>query len=338
MALRIGINGYGRIGRNILRAVYEANRTGEVQIVAVNDLGSPETNAHLTQYDSVHGKFPFSVNVDDGDMLIGDDRVKVLAERDPSKLPWGDLGVDVVLECTGFFASREKAALHLKGGARKVLISAPAKDAVDLTVVYGVNHQLLDPAKHHIVSNGSCTTNCLAPLAKTLNDLAGIEAGTMNTIHSMTNDQRIIDVYHEDLRRARAAGMSMIPTSTGAAKAIGLVLPELAGKLDGFAIRVPTQNVSLVDLTCIVNKEVSIDEIHAAMKAASQGALKGVYGYNDKPLVSIDFNHNPHSSTYEASLTKVKGKLVKVCSWYDNEWGFSNRMVDTALAMMGQAR
>ena len=338
MALRIGINGYGRIGRNILRAVYEANRTGEVQIVAVNDLGSPETNAHLTQYDSVHGRFPFPVNVDDGDMLIGDDRVKVLAERDPSRLPWGDLGVDVVLECTGFFASREKAALHLKGGAKKVLISAPAKDPVDLTVVYGVNHQLLDPAKHHIVSNGSCTTNCLAPLAKTLNDLAGIEAGTMNTIHSMTNDQRIIDVYHEDLRRARAAGMSMIPTSTGAAKAIGLVLPELAGKLDGFAIRVPTQNVSLVDLTCIVNKEVSVDEIHAAMKAASQGALKGVYGYNDKPLVSIDFNHNPHSSTYESSLTKVKGKLVKVCSWYDNEWGFSNRMVDTALAMMGQAR
>ncbi len=338
MALRIGINGYGRIGRNILRAVYEADRTAEVQIVAVNDLGSPETNAHLTQYDSVHGRFPFPVNVDDGDMLIGDDRVKVLAERDPSKLPWGDLGVDVVLECTGFFASREKAALHLKGGAKKVLISAPAKDAVDLTVVYGVNHQLLDPAKHHIVSNGSCTTNCLAPLAKTLNDLAGIEAGTMNTIHSMTNDQRIIDVYHEDLRRARAAGMSMIPTSTGAAKAIGLVLPELAGKLDGFAIRVPTHNVSLVDLTCIVNKEVSIDEIHAAMKAASQGALKGVYGYNDKPLVSIDFNHNPHSSTYESSLTKVKGKLVKVCSWYDNEWGFSNRMVDTALAMMGQAR
>ena len=338
MALRIGINGYGRIGRNILRAVYEANRTDKVQIVAVNDLGSPETNAHLTQYDSVHGKFPFPVNVDDGDMLIGDDRVKVLAERDPSKLPWGDLGVDVVLECTGFFASREKAALHLKGGAKKVLISAPAKDAVDLTVVYGVNHQLLDPAKHHIVSNGSCTTNCLAPLAKTLNDLAGIEGGTMNTIHSMTNDQRIIDVYHEDLRRARAAGMSMIPTSTGAAKAIGLVLPELAGKLDGFAIRVPTQNVSLVDLTCIVNKEVSVDEIHAAMKAASQGALKGVYGYNDKPLVSIDFNHNPHSSTYESSLTKVKGKLVKVCSWYDNEWGFSNRMVDTALAMMGQAR
>ncbi|MHB0872993.1 MAG: type I glyceraldehyde-3-phosphate dehydrogenase [Acidithiobacillus ferrooxidans] len=338
MALRIGINGYGRIGRNILRAVYEANRTDEVQIVAVNDLGSPETNAHLTQYDSVHGRFPFPVNVDDGDMLIGDDRVKVLAERDPSKLPWGDLGVDVVLECTGFFASREKAALHLKGGAKKVLISAPAKDAVDLTVVYGVNHQLLDPAKHHIVSNGSCTTNCLAPLAKTLNDLAGIEAGTMNTIHSMTNDQRIIDVYHEDLRRARAAGMSMIPTSTGAAKAIGLVLPELAGKLDGFAIRVPTHNVSLVDLTCIVNKEVSVDEIHAAMKAASQGALKGVYGYNDKPLVSIDFNHNPHSSTYESSLTKVKGKLVKVCSWYDNEWGFSNRMVDTALAMMGQAR
>ena len=338
MVLRIGINGYGRIGRNILRAVYEANRTDQIQVVAINDLGSPETNAHLTQYDSVHGKFPVPVSVDGGDMLVGDDRVKVLAERDPSKLPWGDLGVDVVLECTGFFASREKAALHLKGGAKKVLISAPAKDAVDLTVVYGVNHQLLDPAKHQIVSNGSCTTNCLAPLAKILNDLAGIEGGTMNTIHSMTNDQRIIDVYHEDLRRARAAGMSMIPTSTGAAKAIGLVLPELAGKLDGFAIRVPTQNVSIVDLTCIVNKEVSVDEIHAAMKAASQGALKGVYGYNDKPLVSIDFNHNPHSSTYESSLTKVKGKLVKVCSWYDNEWGFSNRMVDTALAMMGQTR
>jgi glyceraldehyde 3-phosphate dehydrogenase len=338
MTLRIGINGYGRIGRNILRAVYESGRTRQVQIVAVNDLGSPETNAHLTQYDSVHGRFNAQVSVDGDAMLVNEDRIKVLAERDPAKLPWGDLGVDVVLECTGFFTTREKAALHLQGGAKKVLISAPAKDAVDMTVVYGVNHQLLDPAKHSIVSNGSCTTNCLAPLAKTLNDFAGIEGGTMNTIHSMTNDQRIIDVYHSDLRRARAAGMSMIPTSTGAAKAIGLVLPELEGKLDGFAIRVPTHNVSIVDLTCLVSKEVSVAELHAAMKAACEGPLKGVFAYNDKPLVSIDFNHDPHSSTYEASLTKVKGKLVKVCSWYDNEWGFSNRMVDTALAMMGLPR
>ncbi len=338
MTLRIGINGYGRIGRNILRAVYESGRTQQVQIVAVNDLGSPETNAHLTQYDSVHGRFNAQVSVDGDAMLVNEDRIKVLAERDPAKLPWGDLGVDVVLECTGFFTTREKAALHLQGGAKKVLISAPAKDAVDMTVVYGVNHQLLDPAKHSIVSNGSCTTNCLAPLAKTLNDFAGIEGGTMNTIHSMTNDQRIIDVYHSDLRRARAAGMSMIPTSTGAAKAIGLVLPELEGKLDGFAIRVPTHNVSIVDLTCLVSKEVSVAELHAAMKAACEGHLKGVFAYNDKPLVSIDFNHDPHSSTYEASLTKVKGKLVKVCSWYDNEWGFSNRMVDTALAMMGLPR
>ncbi|WP_437558156.1 type I glyceraldehyde-3-phosphate dehydrogenase [Acidithiobacillus sulfuriphilus] len=338
MTLRIGINGYGRIGRNILRAVYESGRTQQVQIVAVNDLGSPETNAHLTQYDSVHGRFNAQVAVDGDAMLVNEDRIKVLAERDPAKLPWGDLGVDVVLECTGFFTTREKAALHLQGGAKKVLISAPAKDAVDMTVVYGVNHQLLDPAKHSIVSNGSCTTNCLAPLAKTLNDFAGIEGGTMNTIHSMTNDQRIIDVYHSDLRRARAAGMSMIPTSTGAAKAIGLVLPELEGKLDGFAIRVPTHNVSIVDLTCLVSKEVSVAELHAAMKAACEGHLKGVFAYNDKPLVSIDFNHDPHSSTYEASLTKVKGKLVKVCSWYDNEWGFSNRMVDTALAMMGLPR
>lgn len=325
MALRIGINGYGRIGRNILRAVYEAERQNEIQIVAINDLGSPETNAHLTQYDSVHGRFPFPVSVEGQEMLVGKDRVRVLAERDPSKLPWGDLGVDVVLECTGIFTTREKASLHIQGGAKKVLISAPAKDPVDLTVVYGVNHHLLDPAKHQIVSNGSCTTNCLAPLAKTLNDLTPIVGGTMNTIHSMTNDQRIIDVYHSDLRRARAASMSMIPTSTGAAKAIGLVLPELEGKLDGFAIRVPTTNVSIVDLTCLVEREVSVADIHAAMKAASEGALKGVFAYNDKPLVSIDFNHSPASSTYESSLTKVKGKLVKVCSWYDNEWGFSNR-------------
>ncbi len=306
MALRIGINGYGRIGRNILRAVYEAERQNEIQIVAINDLGSPETNAHLTQYDSVHGRFPFPVSVEGQEMLVGKDRVRVLAERDPSKLPWGDLGVDVVLECTGIFTTREKASLHIQGGAKKVLISAPAKDPVDLTVVYGVNHHLLDPAKHQIVSNGSCTTNCLAPLAKTLNDLTPIVGGTMNTIHSMTNDQRIIDVYHSDLRRARAASMSMIPTSTGAAKAIGLVLPELEGKLDGFAIRVPTTNVSIVDLTCLVEREVSVADIHAAMKAASEGALKGVFAYNDKPLVSIDFNHSPASSTYESSSPRSR--------------------------------
>ncbi|MGC9199776.1 MAG: type I glyceraldehyde-3-phosphate dehydrogenase [Acidobacteriaceae bacterium] len=335
MTLRIGINGYGRIGRMILRAVYEGQRNQDVQIVAVNDLGSPETNAHLTQYDSVHGRFPFTVHADANQIWIGDDSVKVLTERDPAKLPWGDLGVDLVIESTGLFTTRDKAALHLQGGAKKVLISAPAKDPVDLTVVYGVNHHLLDPNKHTIVSNGSCTTNCLAPLAKTLHDFADIEYGTMNTVHAMTNDQRIIDVYHKDLRRARAAGMSMIPTTTGSAKAIGLVIPELNGKLDGFAIRVPVHNVSIVDLTCIVNKTVSEEEIHQVMEAQANGPLKGVMAVNKEPLVSIDFNHNPHSCTYEQSLTKVKGNLVKVCGWYDNEWGFSNRMIDTALTMMG---
>ncbi|MCE5388632.1 MAG: type I glyceraldehyde-3-phosphate dehydrogenase [Acidithiobacillus sp.] len=335
MTLRIGINGYGRIGRMILRAVYEGQRNQDIQIVAVNDLGSPETNAHLTQYDSVHGRFPFSVHADDQQLWIGQDSVKVLAERDPAKLPWGELGVDLVIESTGLFTTRDKAALHLQGGAKKVLISAPAKDPVDLTVVYGVNHHLLDPTKHFIVSNGSCTTNCLAPLAKVLHDFAGIEQGTMNTVHAMTNDQRITDVYHKDLHRARAAGMSMIPTTTGSAKAIGLVIPELNGKLDGFAIRVPVHNVSIVDLTCMVSKEVTEEEIHAVMKAQAEGPLKGIMAINEKPLVSIDFNHNPHSCTYEKSLTKVKGKLVKVCGWYDNEWGFSNRMIDTALAMMG---
>lgn len=338
MTLRIGINGYGRIGRMILRAIYEGNRTDKIQIVAVNDLGNSETNAHLTQYDSVHGRFSFPVSVDGDAIRIGDDRIKVLAERDPAKLPWGDLGVDLVIESTGFFVTRAKAALHLQGGAKKVLISAPAKDPVDLTVVYGVNHQLLDPDKHVIVSNGSCTTNCLAPLAKTLHDFAGIEQGTMNTIHAMTNDQRIIDVYHKDLRRARAAGMSMIPTTTGSAKAIGLVIPELNGKLDGFAIRVPTHNVSIVDLTCLVQKSVTSENIHQIMKSVSEGPLKGVMAFNDKPLVSIDFNHDSHSCTYEKSLTKVKGQLVKVCGWYDNEWGFSNRMVDVSLAMMGLNR
>lgn len=338
MTLRIGINGYGRIGRMILRAIYESQRTEEIQIVAVNDLGDPATNAHLTQYDSVHGRFPFPVSIDGDSISIGKDHVKVLAERDPAKLPWGDLGVDLVIESTGFFATRDKAALHLQGGAKKVLISAPAKDPVDLTVVYGVNHHLLDPDKHVIVSNGSCTTNCLAPLAKTLHDFAGIEQGTMNTIHAMTNDQRITDVFHKDLHRARAAGMSMIPTTTGSAKAIGLVIPELDGKLDGFAIRVPTHNVSIVDLTCLVSKEVTVDDVHQVMQSVSEGPLKGILAVNDKPLVSIDFNHDPHSSTYEKSLTKVKGKLVKICGWYDNEWGFSNRMVDVSLAMMGLNR
>ncbi|MDD3760479.1 MAG: type I glyceraldehyde-3-phosphate dehydrogenase [Acidithiobacillus sp.] len=338
MTLRVGINGFGRIGRMIMRAIYESQRTDQIQVVAVNDLGSPETNAHLLQYDSVHGRFPFAVHADGDKIWIDKDSIQVLAERDPSKLPWGTLGVDLVIESTGLFTTREKAALHLQGGAKKVLISAPAKDPVDLTVVYGVNHHLLDPDKHVIVSNGSCTTNCLAPLAKTLHDFANIEHGTMNTVHAMTNDQRITDVYHKDLHRARAAGMSMIPTTTGSAKAIGLVIPELNGKLDGFAIRVPVHNVSIVDLTCVVSKTVTEDDIHQVMKAQAEGPLKGVMAVNSNPLVSIDFNHDPHSCTYEQSLTKVKGNLVKVCGWYDNEWGFSNRMVDTSLAMMGLAR
>ncbi len=334
MAVKIGINGYGRIGRNVLRALYEAGRTSELQIVALNDLGDAETNAHLTRFDTAHGKFPGEVKVDGGDLVVNGDRIKVLAERDPGKLPWGDLGVDVVLECTGLFNNRDAASKHLAAGARKVLISAPAGKDVDATIVYGVNHDSLK-ASDQIVSNASCTTNCLAPLVKPLHEEIGVVHGLMTTIHAYTNDQVLTDVFHKDLRRARSATMSMIPTKTGAAAAVGLVLPELAGKLDGFSVRVPTINVSLVDLTFAAARETSVDEINAVLREASQGELAGVLGYNDGPLVSIDFNHDPASSTYDATMTRViDGTLVKVCSWYDNEWGFSNRMLDTTLALI----
>jgi glyceraldehyde 3-phosphate dehydrogenase len=332
MAIKVGINGYGRIGRNTLRALYESQRTGEIQIVAINDLGNANTNAHLTRYDTAHGKFNGTVAVDGDSMVVNGDRIKVLSERDPAKLPWGQLGVDVVFECTGIFTSKAKASAHLAGGAKKVLISAPGGNDVDGTVVYGVNHNTLTSAMT-VVSNASCTTNCLAPLAKVLNDAIGIESGLMTTIHAYTNDQVLTDVYHEDLRRARSATMSMIPTKTGAAAAVGLVLPELKGKLDGFAMRVPTINVSVVDLTFKPKRNTTVEEINSLVKAAANGALKGVLAYTEAPLVSVDYNHDPASSTYDATLTKIiDGNLVKVCSWYDNEWGFSNRMLDTALA------
>ncbi|MBC7162915.1 type I glyceraldehyde-3-phosphate dehydrogenase [Immundisolibacter sp.] len=332
MAIKVAINGYGRIGRNVLRALYESGRTGEVQIVAVNDLGDANILAHLTRYDTAHGKFPGTVEVTDGAMIVNGDRIRVTSERDPAKLPWGELGVDVVLECTGFFTSKDKASAHLKAGARKVLISAPGKE-VDATVVYGVNHQVLK-AGDTVVSNASCTTNCLAPLAKVMHEKFGLLQGLMTTVHAYTNDQVLTDVYHEDVRRARSATQSMIPTKTGAAAAVGLVLPELKGKLDGFAIRVPTINVSIVDLTFTAGRATSVDQINAAVREAANGPLKGILAYTDEPLVSVDFNHNPASSTYDATLTKViDGTLVKVCSWYDNEWGFSNRMLDTALVL-----
>jgi len=332
MAIKVGINGYGRIGRNILRALYESKRNGEVQIVALNDLGDAKTNAHLTRYDTAHGKFPGEVKVDGDSLVVNGDRIKVLAERDPAKLPWGDLGVEYVLECTGLFTSKAKAGAHLKGGAKKVMISAPGGDDVDATVVYGVNHNVLK-SSHTVVSNASCTTNCLAPVAKVLHDKVGISAGIMTTIHSYTNDQVLTDVYHSDLRRARSATMSQIPTKTGAAAAVGLVLPELKGKLDGFAVRVPTINVSLVDLTFTAKRATSVEEVNKIMQEAAQGYLKNILAYNDGPLVSVDFNHDPHSSTFDATLTKViDGTLVKVCSWYDNEWGFSNRMIDSVVA------
>ena len=334
MAVKIAINGYGRIGRNVLKALYESNRTDELQIVAINDLGDSKSNAYLTKYDSAHGTFPFEVEANDDSLTVDGDEIKVFAQRDPEQLPWGDLGVDVVMECTGFFAKRELASKHLKAGAKKVVISAPAGTDIDATIVYGVNHQSLS-SEHEIISNASCTTNCLAPLVKPLHETIGVESGIMNTIHSYTNDQVLTDVYHSDLRRARSATQSMIPTKTGAAAAVGLVLPELAGKLDGFSVRVPTINVSLVDLSFIASRPTSIDEINSVIKEASSGALKGVLDYSDGPLVSIDFNHNPASSTYDATLTKVQeGTLVKVCSWYDNEWGFSNRMLDTTLALI----
>ena len=334
MAVKIAINGYGRIGRNVLKALYESNRTDELQIVAINDLGDSKSNAYLTKYDSAHGTFPFEVEAKEDSLIVDGDEIKVFAQRDPEQLPWGDLGVDVVMECTGFFAKRELASKHLKAGAKKVVISAPAGTDIDATIVYGVNHQTLS-SDHEIVSNASCTTNCLAPLVKPLHESIGVESGIMNTIHSYTNDQVLTDVYHSDLRRARSATQSMIPTKTGAAAAVGLVLPELAGKLDGFSVRVPTINVSLVDLSFIASRPTSVDEMNSVIKEASSGPLKGVLDYSDGPLVSIDFNHNPASSTYDATLTKVQeGTLVKVCSWYDNEWGFSNRMLDTTLALI----
>ncbi|WP_297927448.1 type I glyceraldehyde-3-phosphate dehydrogenase [Metallibacterium sp.] len=334
MPIKVAINGYGRIGRNILRALYEANRTDAIRIVAINDLGDAETNAHLTQYDTAHGRFPHEVSVDGGDLVVKGDRIKVCAERDPTKLPWGALGVDVVLECTGLFTSKAKAGAHLAAGAKKVIISAPGDKDVDGTFVMGVNHDQLK-AGHQVISNASCTTNCLAPLAKVLHTRIGIVHGLMTTIHSYTNDQVLTDVYHKDLRRARSATMSQIPTKTGAAAAVGLVLPELNGKLDGFAMRVPTINVSVVDLTFVAARATSKDEIDTAIREASAGALKGILGINSKPLVSVDFNHNPLSSIYDTTQTRVMGgTLVKVLSWYDNEWGFSNRMLDMTLALM----
>ena len=331
MAVKVGINGYGRIGRNVLRALYESGRK-DVQIVAVNDLGPAETNAHLTRYDTAHGKFPGTVAVEGEYLIVNGDKIKVLANRDPSKLPWGELGVDVVLECTGFFTSKAKAAAHLAGGAKKVVISAPGGEDVDATIVYGVNDRTLKSG-YTVISNASCTTNCLAPVAKVLHDKVGIAAGIMTTIHAYTNDQVLTDVYHPDLRRARSATMSQIPTKTGAAAAVGLVLPELKGKLDGFAVRVPTINVSLVDLTFSAKRATSVEEVNQALQQAAAGPMRGILAYNDAPLVSIDFNHDAHSSIFDATLTKViEGNLVKVCAWYDNEWGFSNRMIDTTLA------
>ena len=334
MTVRVAINGYGRIGRNILRAHYESDKSHDLQVVAINDLGPPETNAHLTRYDTAHGKFPGKVEVQGDEMVVNGDRIKVVAQRDPAQLPWKDLGVDVVLECTGFFTTKEKASAHIKGGAKKVIISAPGGKDVDATIVYGVNDKSLKAA-YTVISNASCTTNCLAPLVKPLHDAVGLATGLMTTIHSYTNDQVLTDVFHEDLRRARAAAMNMIPTKTGAAAAVGLVLPELNGKLDGFAIRVPTINVSLVDLSFIANRDTTVDEVNDIMKKASEsGPLKGILGYNKAPLVSSDFNHDPRSSIFDATLTKVSGRLVKVSSWYDNEWGFSNRMLDVAVAWM----
>ncbi len=334
MTIKVAINGYGRIGRNILRALYEADRTEQIQVLAVNDLGDAETNAHLTQYDTVHGRFPYAVTVDNGDLIVKGDRIKVCAERDPAKLPWGDLDIDVVLECTGLFTTKERAAAHLAAGAKKVIISAPGGKDVDGTFVYGVNHHDLR-ASHQVISNASCTTNCLAPLAKVLHEKIGIVHGLMTTIHAYTNDQVLSDVFHKDLRRARSATMSQIPTKTGAAAAVGLVLPELNGKLDGFAMRIPTINVSVVDLSFVAARGTNKEEIDTIVQEAASGTLKGILGLNRRPLVSVDFNHNTYSSIYDATLTKVMGgTLVKVCSWYDNEWGFSNRMLDMSLALM----
>ncbi|MEN9588281.1 MAG: Glyceraldehyde 3-phosphate dehydrogenase [Pseudomonadota bacterium] len=333
MTIRVAINGYGRIGRNILRAHYEGGKKHDIQIVAINDLGDPKTNAHLTQYDTAHGKFSGTVGVEGDSMVVNGDKIRVLANRNPAELPWGELKVDVVLECTGFFTTKEKASAHIKGGAKKVIISAPGGKDVDATIVFGVNHGVLK-SSDTVISNASCTTNCLAPLVQPLHEALGVVTGLMTTIHSYTNDQVLTDVYHEDLRRARSATMSMIPAKTGAAVAVGLVLPELNGKLDGFAIRVPTINVSLVDLSFIAKRDTTVDEVNAILKTASEGKLKGILTYQTEQLVSIDFNHNPASSNFDSTLTKVSGSLVKVSSWYDNEWGFSNRMLDTTVALM----
>ncbi|NNK37608.1 MAG: type I glyceraldehyde-3-phosphate dehydrogenase [Xanthomonadales bacterium] len=333
MTIKVAINGYGRIGRNIMRAIHEYGWSGKIDIVALNDLGDANTNAHLTKYDTAHGTFAGDVVVDGGDIVVNGDRVKVLAERDPAKLPWAEMGVDVVYECTGLFRSKDTAGAHIAAGASKVIISAPGQN-VDNTIVYGVNHDSLT-SSDQVISNASCTTNCLAPLAKVLHEGVGIEKGLMTTIHAYTNDQVLTDVFHKDLRRARSATMSQIPTKTGAAAAVGLVLPELNGKLDGFSMRVPTINVSVVDLVFTAGRETTVEEVNSIVKAASEGPLAGVLGYNDAPLVSIDFNHDPHSSIFDAGLTRVmEGNLVKVLSWYDNEWGFSCRMLDTTLALV----
>ncbi len=334
MTLKVAINGFGRIGRNILRAHYEDGKQHDLQFVAINDLGDAKTNAHLLKYDTAHGRFKGSVEVQGDALLVNGERIQVIAERDPAKLPWKALGVDVVLECTGLFNSKAKAGAHLAAGAKKVILSAPGDKDVDRTIVYGVNHQTLK-ASDTVISNASCTTNCLAPLVKALDDRIGVVSGLMTTVHAYTNDQVLTDVYHSDLRRARSASQNMIPTKTGAAAAVGLVLPHLNGKLDGFAIRVPTINVSIVDLTFVANKPTTVDEVNRAVLEAAQGALKGVLEYNKDPLVSSDFNHNPASSIFDSTLTKVAGgTLVKVTAWYDNEWGFSNRMLDVAVALV----
>jgi len=332
MTIRVAINGYGRIGRNILRALYESDKREAITIVAINDLGDAKINAHLTQFDTVHGRFTGTIDVDNHDLIINGDRIRTFSERDPARLPWAELDIDVVCECTGLFTSREKAAAHIEAGARKVIISAPASDA-DATVVYGVNHHVLT-AGHQIISNASCTTNCLAPIAKPLHDSLGIENGLMTTVHAYTNDQNLSDVYHSDLYRARSATQSMIPTKTGAAAAIGLVLPELNGRLDGMAVRVPTINVSLVDLTFMASRDTSVEEVNGIIEEAARGRLNTVLDCNKQPLVSADFNHSPASSTFDSTQTRVNGRLVKVLAWYDNEWGFSNRMLDNTIALM----
>lgn len=331
MTIRVAINGYGRIGRNILRAHYQTKKHTDIQIVAINDLGDVNTNAHLTRYDTTHRKFPGEVTVSGTDMIVNGDKIRVVAERDPKKLPWKELNIDVVLECTGLFTTREKAAMHLEAGAKKVVISAPATD-VDATIVYGVNHNVLK-ASDTVISNASCTTNCLAPLVKPLHEKLGIESGLMNTVHAFTNDQALLDVYHTDLRRARAAGSSMIPTKTGAASAVGLVMPELNGKLDGFSIRVPTIDVSVIDFTFIAKRQTTVEEVNKILRDAAS-TMKGILEVNDEPLVSVDFIGNPASAIFDATQTKVIGNLVKVMAWYDNEWGFSNRMLDTAKAFV----